>query len=505
MFAAWSMPLLAGFALFSTLELAYFLARRFLPSIRLGRLYHLWAVVLAVLIVLTKGGVTQEELLWQMAAAAAALISVPVLFRLFDRLVLRRPWAPGQQPMLPNLARDVLLMVLFVAAGLLVAKEILGQPLGAVLVSSTVLSAVVGLALQDVLKNVFAGMALEFEKPLTRGDWLMLDGTTPAQVMDVSWRSMRLRTNEGVEIFEPNSNISAARLVNYGSGAQPRGFRFQVGLPYEAPPTEVKKALRAAARSVPAALDHPPIAVFLEGFDDSSISYSMRVWTHAVGEMRRFQDEVNTRIWYQLNRRGISIPFPIRTLHVQRSESMAASCRKEVLDRATEILSQVELFQDLDLEIVRELAVAARWQHFDEGEVLVREGAPGDTLFVIESGSAIVTKATEAAARPGTSVEVARLQQGDFFGEGSMLTGEDRSATVRSDRGCVVLALSKESVAPILSGDPAIAEVLSRALASRQTHTAATLEGHLSRLSSSQSNQDSASILSRIRSFFKLT
>lgn len=501
MLTDWSTPLLYGSGVFVTLELVYLLVRRALPRFRLRALYHLWALTLGLLTTLYVVDLNSAHPLRQAATAGAALLSSVVLFILFDALVLQRPWAPNRPPMLPKLARDVLLMVLLVAVVLLVAKEILDQPLGAVLVSSTVLSAVVGLALQDVLKNVFAGMSLDIEKPVRRGDWLLLDGKTPVEVLDVTWRSMRLRTREGVEISEPNSNIASARLVNYGSGARSRAMTFRIGLPYEAPPTEVKRALIAAARSVPDALDKPPVQVFLESFDDHSICYYLRVWTHSISDMRGFKDRVNTRIWYQLKRRDLHVPFPIRTVHMHRADEMQDQDEKFARDRVVRLLSEVDLFRELKPNVIEELAAAAGRQNFDDGEVLVREGAPGDSLFVIKSGSAKVTK---TGSEYGGDVELAQLTFGDFFGERSLLTGEDRSASVTADGGCVVLRLSKEAVAPILAEDPTIAEALSRALAAREAETDAALESHRDRMRSPSVQQAERSLLGKIRSFFEL-
>ena len=495
----WLNPLLYGVGVFAILELAYLLLRRALPRFRLRLVYHLWALLLGLLVTLYQARMDPAQLLWQMTTAAAAVTSALVLFVLLDVLILQRPWAPTAPPMLPKLARDVLGMVFLVAVGLLVAKEILNQPLGAVLVSSTVLSAVVGLALQDVLRNVFAGMALDIERPVQRGDWLILDGQTPVQVTDLSWRSMRLRTNEGVEISEPNANVASARLVNYGSGDVPMALGFRVGLPYEAPPTEVKKALEAAARSVPDALDSPPIRVMLESFDDHSIGYYMRVWTLRVAEMKAFQDEVNTRIWYQLKRRGLYVPFPIRTLHMNDAGTMAEDDGRRELEQAERLLAELELFRELEPSVVRELAVAAERQYYDNDEILVREGDSGESLYVILSGRVAVSKV-------GTGIgelDVAHLGAGEFFGEHSLLTGEDRSATVMSEGGSVVLRLSKESVAPMLQQDPKIAETLSRALVIRQEETRATVESHKSRLREA-SVEDQRSVLAKIRSFFNL-
>ena len=501
MLSAWSTPLLFGSGVLVALELAYLLIRRSLLRFRLRVLYHLWALVLGLLAALYRAGVDPASPFWQVITAAAVLLTTLVLFVLLDALVLQRPWAPRRPPMLPKLARDVLLMGLLVAAGLLVAKQILDQPLGAVLVSSTVVSAVVGLALQDVLKNVFAGVSLDIEKPVRRGDWLLLDGETPVKVVDVSWRSMRLMTNEGVEIFEPNANVASRRLVNYGSGGEPRAMAFRIGLPYDVSPAEVKRALKAAARSVPDALDDPPAQVLVESFDDHAVGYYMRVWTRSVGEMRAFRDRVNSRIWYQLKRRGLEVPFPIRTVNLHSADETLKRQREAAHDRTVRLLSGIDLFRELEPETIAELALAADRRHYDDGELLVRDGEAGDSLFVIEHGAASVTKST---AEIGGEVELARLATGAFFGERSLLTGEDRSATVAADGSCVVLRLSKAAIAPILEHDPRIAETLSRALAARQAETDASLDFHRDRMRQPGDESEQLSLLGRIRTFFKL-
>jgi small-conductance mechanosensitive channel/CRP-like cAMP-binding protein len=503
MLTDWAMPLVYGLGVLLALELVFLLLRRTLPGFRLRFLYHLWAVSLGLVTALAVGAPGSDGLAWKAAATTALLLSAVVGFALVEAVVIQRPWRPAPAPLLPKLARDVLRMGLLITVGLLAAKVILRQPLGAIIVSSTVVSAVAGLALQDVLKNVFAGMALDLEKPFARGDWLLLDGTTPAQVIDLTWRSTRLRTNEGVEISEPNATISNARLINYGSGVRPVALGFTVGLTYGAPPAEVKRALRAAAGTVPGTLAEPPIEVFTTRFDDHAVTYYMRVWTRNVGSIARFRDGVNTRIWYELKRRGLTIPFPIRTVHVHSAEQMAAAERSRDRDRAAGLLGQLELFREIDPEAVASLAEGAALREYDAGELLVREGETGESLLVIESGSAVVSKQAEGHA--GVEVDVGRLGAGDFFGERSLLTGEARSATVRADGGCVVLEISKRQLGELLARDPKIAEVLSRALAARRDLTAASLESHQDRLRKKAEPQSEVSILHRIRTFFRLT
>lgn len=498
--AAWTIPLLSGVGVLLALEVAYLLLRRFLPGLRLRGAYHLWAVSLAALVVVTRIGFDHAAMAWKIIAGSALVLSAWVAFGLLNAAVIKRPWRP-EAPLMPKLARDIVRMGLLVGVGLLAAKAIFQVELGAIVVSSTVLSAIIGLALQDVLKNVFAGVALDVEKSFSRGDWLLIDGKTHARVVDMSWRATRLRTRQGVDIFEPNAQISNVRLVNYGSGERPVAVEFRIGLSYDAPPNDVKRALTAAARSVTGTLEQPPAGVLLDSFADHAIIYSLWVWTHRVADLGRFRDAVNTRIWYELKRRTLDVPFPIRTVHLHSAESLEGAARDAGRQRATRRLSQLELFRALDPEVMQTLVDGAALRHYDDGEILVREGEPGESLLVIDAGSTIVSKAS--AGPDGAEVDVGQLGAGNFFGEQSLLTGEPRSATVRADGGCVVLEISKAQLAEILTADPTIAETLSHALAERQQLTAASLASHDERRRTAPPASE-ASILARIRTFFSL-
>jgi CRP-like cAMP-binding protein len=140
---------------------------------------------------------------------------------------------------------------------------------------------------------------------------------------------------------------------------------------------------------------------------------------------------------------------------------------------------------------------------FDAGETLVNEGDQGDSLFVIERGSVRITKSDPEQG--GKNVDLAVLEEGAFFGEMSLLTGESRSATVIAREHCGVLLLAKQALAPTLEADPGVAKALSRALAARLLDTSTTLEDRRGRAAAEALAVDEQTFLRRIRTFFSLT
>ncbi|HKI87323.1 MAG TPA: cyclic nucleotide-binding domain-containing protein, partial [Thermoanaerobaculia bacterium] len=284
-----------------------------------------------------------------------------------------------------------------------------------------------------------------------------------------------------------------------GSGTRPVALLLEIGLPFSAPPREAEAALMAAARSAPGVVGIPQPRVFLFSYGDSAIVYRVRVWTKNVHDLNGLRDAVYSRMWYELERRKIVIPFPIRTVYMHQAREEERELEAAEHERAVALFSGLDLFSELDQETVETLATSTELQAFDDGEALVEEGASGDSLFVIAEGTVAISKKQSG----GGIVELATLGSGEFFGEMSLLTGEPRSATVAARGVCRVLKLTKAAVAPLIQNDPKVAEALSRALAARRAEAAATLERERGR-EQPKAQADQISLLRRIRSFFTI-
>ncbi len=491
------------------LELVFWGLRRWQKGFRGGLLFHLWAILLAIFMVFEGTPWADEDgALWQLLCTGALVFSVLVLFGLLDSFLVVRPLDPKAMHqegryLVPRLLYNVVRFLSVVASGIFALTAIHSVPLPTVLVSSTVVSAVLGLALQDVLKNVFAGVSMELEGRIKEGDWLSLDGQ-PAIVESMSWRSTQLRTNLGVRLVEPNATLADRRLISYGSGRLPVAFSFIVGLPYEAPPADCRAALLGAARAVDSVLAEPPPQALLHRYGDHAIGFDLRVWTRDVHRIEMVADQVRTRIWYELQRAGLYVPFPIRTIHMHQMDAQQARQKEAQAQRLSCQLANVDLFADLEPEALGRLAECARPLDFDDGEALTREGDPGDSLFVLDRGRVMVS---QSGQKIGTgSIQLAALGPGDVFGEMSLLTGEKRSATVRADGSCRVLVLSKDALMPLMQSEPGLAESFSRILAQRKAANVAAFEAREKAPRTPDSLEvESQTMLRRIRRFFRLS
>jgi len=494
-------PLFLALGVVVALEVVYLVLRRGLferPFVRL-RFQILVLAVGLVAYAAFSGGEAGPPIVFDVAAFAAVVLAAELTYRLADRLWQRHPAAASGRLLVPRLVRDLGALVVVFTAVVVAGNAFLGIDYASFLLPSAVVSAVLGLALQDVLKNVFAGIALQTETPFDIGDWIVVDGEV-MQVVEVALRTTHLRNNLDVHFREPNANLMAGRIVNLGSGQRPVGFAVEVGVAYGSPPGLVRRTLEQAARETPGVAAQPAPQALVKSFGESAVVYEVRFWSTQVYRVARLRGDVHGRIWYRLHRDGWKIPYPMRTVEIEPLRTVEADKKEWRAARAEALLTRSDLFAELPEEARRRLAAAAQLRYFDAGELLVREGDAGDSLMLLARGRVQVTK---AGAEVGTTrLSLATLEEGDYFGEMSLLTGEPRSASVVAEGPCETYVLERKDLAPILESDPAVAESLSRVLAERTAATAARFEDRRSRAEPVRAEQES--LLGRIRQLFKL-
>jgi len=315
--------------------------------------------------------------------------------------------------------------------------------------------------------------------------------------MEINWRSTRLRTNDGIYLDIPNNEIVRQTIVNLHYPTQVHAMRIRVGIDYKVPPNRVKDALMRATRNAELVLRDPPPKIFLVDFADHAVVYEIKFYMGNHAAINEVNDAIRTNVWYELKRQQITIPFPIRTLHLERRPRDLGT---EDQEQAREILRAEPLFQCLADEQLDALLQHSRLNHFGRGERVIVEGAEGDSMFLLLRGSANVS-----VAKNGAPIRVGTLHSGDCFGEMSLLTGERRTATVRAAADCYVLEISKPVMGEVIRQSPECLNQLSELLAKRKMETEGIIEeAHLAQNEAAKQSEYSATFLRRLRTFFEL-
>ena len=211
---------------------------------------------------------------------------------------------------------------LFAVLATVIVLENLGISLTAIWTTLGVGSVAVALALQETLSNLFAGLYLLAERPVSPGDYIKLDSGQEGYVMQISWRSTRLRTQSNNIVFVPNSTMAKAVITNYSLPELMVSVTIPARVAYGSDPRQVEKVLldvtREAAHDGLAGLllDPPPSVNLNPGFGESSLDFSLGLNVRRFEDQVPVQSELRKRILARFAALGIVVPFPTRTVEL---------------------------------------------------------------------------------------------------------------------------------------------------------------------------------------------
>jgi small-conductance mechanosensitive channel/CRP-like cAMP-binding protein len=399
---------------------------------------------------------------------------------------------------LPRIIREIAQGLVY-ALILLVTLRAIGVEPGSLLTTSALLTAVVGLSLQDTLGNLFAGLSIQAQRPFEVDDWIQIDNDPRfiGRVIEINWRATKVLTLEQIELIIPNNTLSKTPIRNYTKPLPLARRTIELLGPYDVSPRRMQMALLRALWSVPGVLEEPAPFVLIPRFADSGIAYQLCYFIEDFGRRDRIDTAVRQRIWYVLDRERIVLPFPTQTL--QLAPGRDAHEDRAQRAKRLEALRGVDFLATVPLPLLERLAERSQTCHFGPGEPVIRQGDAGHEFFIIQHGEVCVIVGRSG----GSMAEVARLGPGKFMGEMSLMTGEPRSATVQAVQECEMVRVDKDAFHDVLAEAPALAEEITRILVERQIQLEENLSSRSQRSPVDTEARNSA-LLGKIRRFFSL-
>lgn len=435
-------------------------ARRVFPALLI------FVIVAAVVPALSRFGVPMTDATGSKnyGALAIGVAAALLLVRLFDFFLFEIAFRLRRGTPAPELLRQLVSILVFGLVLGILFQVLLSANLGALLTTSAVITAVLGLALQETLGNLFSGLALTLERTVQVGD-MIRSGETIGLVEQLSWRAIKLRTMEGNALIVPNSVASRERLEVFRRGHLPMARTLRVGLEYDTSPAHARSALESAVQDLPGLAAHPSPIVYVASFDDHAIVYELRYWLEDYARYLEIDSKVRERVWYGLNREGLTIAYPLIRQQQWEMPPPEGPAEDALISAAIE---SSDLFAPLSGSERQRLAAGARQRRYGETETIVREGDTGSSMFLVARGRVAISVHGEQ----GVSQKVAVLEPGAAFGEISLLTGEPRLATVRAITEATLVEIDKATLAPILQANPSLVEKLDAIILERRRHTA---------------------------------
>ena len=395
-----------------------------------------------------------------------------------------------------SLLRNVFSITLYLVGFFVIFKsQYPSVDLAALFTTSAILGVILGLALQDTLGNLFAGLSLQADQPFQVGDVVTIPNKGAGVIENITWRGVKIRTfqnklliisnsilgKESIEVA-PRDNLNA-RIVPFSTLSTDSPSR-TIHVVREA----VREAENVSAKLKP--------VVRIKDFTDHGIDWEIKYWLEDYTKYNDTDALIRQRIWYAFLRENINFAAQSQTIYLKRRQPPKVKKEDETY-KVFERLSAIEIFEPLSDEETMQLARQTARRVFAPSEVIIRAGDAGETMFVINRGSVKIQ--LPGADGNGRSTTLATLHEGRFFGEMALLTGEPRTATVIAVEESEVFEIGHDAVKSLFEINPYLAESLSEAIAERRALLEASAE-----TKHEMKEQHRAGVFAGIKRFFGL-
>jgi small-conductance mechanosensitive channel len=257
--------------------------------------------------------------------SALAIVFLFILLRVFD--VIIGTWGEAFAKKTKTKADEVLLplfhkiaKVIFFIVGFIWILDIWKIDVTPYLAGVGISGIVLGLALQDILKNVFGGVTLLLDKTYQIGDKVQLESGTTGTIHDIGLRSTKMVTFDNEIIYIPNGYLANSRVQNYTRPDPQVRTGVVFGVEYGSDVEKVRNLVLKTVSKIDGVLQEPAPAVQFVEMGDSALQFKANFWVEKWNEAYGKKLEATEAIYNALNKAGVSIPFPTRTVYMKHEK-----------------------------------------------------------------------------------------------------------------------------------------------------------------------------------------
>ena len=419
----------------------------------------------------------------------AWFISCCIDFFIWEKMV--EPKIGARVPSLLKLIADI---IIYFTAILALAKVVFNEDVTGLLATFSVASFAIGFALRDVIASMFSGIFLNLDKTYRIGEMIQIMGNInqTAMVQEITWRSTYLKRFDNTILIIPNGILSNVPIINHSRAQNINAdFDFTVKAKNPIAISRLSRMLNKLVKSQDYLLTPNEARASFKGYGDTrldyifNIGYSTAIQSLSASKARRF-----------LSRNIIKFLEEEEIIHEENLSEMQMWS-----EQFQNILNQIPFFASMNEVNKKTLYQNAKCQLYDEDSTIIDQGQSGQSMFVVIDG--LLGVYIDYKNR-GNASKVADLSDGQFFGEMSLLTGEPRSATIRSLTDSILYEIDNEALAPILKENPNIAMQMSEIIAERSLQNQHLFDKLSAHDLANHKENFAAKMFENIKRFFKL-
>lgn len=192
--------------------------------------------------------------------------------RALHRALIKKDFDPGAKTSIERFARYGVFTV-----GIIITLSYVGLNLRSLETFGAVIGVGIGFGLQNITQNFISGLILLTERPIKRGDLLVVDGIT-GRVLDIRARSTLVLTRDDVVIIVPNSEFITKQVINQSFSGERIRKSINIGVSYGSDTEKVKSLLIDIVNCHPQVLKTPPPAVQFRDFGATSLEFTVSIW-----------------------------------------------------------------------------------------------------------------------------------------------------------------------------------------------------------------------------------
>ncbi len=325
---------------------------------------------------------------------------------------------------------------------------------------------------------------IQSARPFKIGDWISLRGQNgnasfTGKIIKFDAKSVQLKSQENTLLIVPNSQMNNYVVENFNSLSK----EIVLSIPYSIGSgvniNHAKRILSAAVKDAlkdfaSGALQNPEILI--TGISKDTVEYKINFYFPLWNPYS--PDFIRDKIFSKIK------------LHLDFADIDSGNS-----DKKDNILNYIEIFSSLSENEMKEIYSSSAIKYYRPAETIIKQGEKGNSMYILKEGLLEVSL-NEAGKE---SIKVGSISPGQFFGEMSLFTGEDRSATVIAEAESIAVEIKKDSLQKIIFKRPELADAFGDVIAERQSINLKKLDDYLSRKKSF-----AAKITANIKAFFNL-